>query len=130
VDIGSAEVNDEIGRLATREYEATLPAGGTGRLAFALCDLARANPLAGHARRRDAVAFGLLSFDGFAEAPRGTLLWVRTKDGLEMTSADGDDPPGPDLQRLVARYFIVFFDEVRDVAPELSELPFHLKGGS
>jgi hypothetical protein len=24
----------------------------------------------------------------------------------------------------------VFFDEVRDVAPELSELPFHLKGGS
>lgn len=122
-------MNDEIGRLATREYEATLPAGEAGKLAFALCDLARANPLAGHARRRKAVAFGLLSFEGFSDAPRGTMLWVRTRDGLEMTSADGDDQPGPELQRLVARYFIVFFDEVRDVAPELSSLPFHLKDG-
>jgi hypothetical protein len=123
-------VNDDIGRLATREYEATLPTGETGRLAFALCDLVRPNPLAGHARRRKAVAFGLLSFDGFADAPRGTLLWVRTKDGLEMTTADGDNQPGPELQRLVARYFIVFFDEIRDVVPELASLPFHLKDGS
>lgn len=123
-------MNDEIGRLATRAYEATLPAGETGKLAFALCDLERPNALAAHARRRKAVAFGLLSFEGFADAPRGTMLWVRTKDGLEMTSADGDDQPGPELQRVVARHFIIFFDEVRDLAPELSSLPFHLKDGA
>lgn len=123
-------MNDDIGRLATREYEATLPAGETGRLAFALCDLARQNALAGHARRRKAVAFGLLSFEGFADAPRGTLLWVRTRDGLEMTTADGDNQPGVELQRLVARHFIVFFDEIKDVVPELASLPFHLKDGS
>lgn len=123
-------MNDEIGRLATREYEVTLPAGEKGKLAFALCDLSRENALAGHARRRKAVAFGLLSFEGFAGAPLRPLLWVRTKDGMEMTGADGDDQPGPELQRLVARYFIVFFDEIKDVAPELSSLPFHLKDGS
>lgn len=123
-------MNDEIGRLATREYEVIQPAGGKGRLAFALCDLARDNALAGHARRRKAVAFGLLSFEGFADAPIHPLLWVRTQDGMEMTGVDGEDPPGVELQRIVARYFIVFFDEIKDVAPELAALPFHLKDGS
>jgi hypothetical protein len=46
---------------------------------------------------------------------------------MEMTTADGDDQPGGDLQRLVARHFIVFFDEIKDLAPELATLPFHLK---
>ena len=77
-----------------------------------------------------AVAFGLLSFQGFMEAPRGTLLWVRTREGLEMTTADGDDQPGADLQRVVARHFIIFFDEMRTLVPELAALPFHLKEGN
>lgn len=123
-------MSDELGRLATREYEVTLPDCTHGRLAFALCDLTRDNALAQHARRRRAVAFGLLSFAGLPDAPRNALLWVRTKDGMEMTTADGDDQPGGDLQRLVARHFIVFFDEIKDLAPELATLPFHLKDAS
>lgn len=122
-------MNDDLGRMATREYEVTLPDGTQGRLAFALCDIARDNALAQHARRRQAVAFGLLSFEGLPDAPRNTLLWVRTKDGMEMTTADGDDQPSGELQRVVARHFIVFFDEIKDVAPELAVLPFHLKDG-
>lgn len=121
---------DELGRLATREYEVTLPDGTQGKLAFALCDLAKNNALAQHARRRQAVAYGLLSFAELPDAPRNALLWVRTKDGLEMTTADGDDQPDGDLQRLVARHFIVFFDEVKALAPELATLPFHLKDAS
>ncbi len=121
---------DEIGRLAVREYDVALPDGGEGKLSFALCDLVRDNALARHARRREAVAFGLLSFQGFMEAPRGTLLWVRTREGLEMTTADGDDQPGADLQRVVARHFIIFFDEMRTLVPELAALPFHLKEGN
>lgn len=123
-------MSDELGRLATREYDVTLPDGTQGRLAFALCDLAKDNALARHARRRQAVAFGLLSFADLPGTPRNALLWVRTKDGMEMTTADGDDQPGGDLQRLVARYFIVFFDEVKDLVPELATLPFHLKDAS
>ncbi|MDP1751967.1 MAG: hypothetical protein Q8L22_21160 [Reyranella sp.] len=38
-------MNDDIGRLATREYEVTLPDGSKGKLAFALCDLAQENAL-------------------------------------------------------------------------------------
>ncbi|MDB5489934.1 MAG: hypothetical protein JWQ58_3649 [Reyranella sp.] len=121
---------DDLGRLATREYDVTLPDGAQGRLAFALCDLLRDNALAQHARRRQAVAFGLLSFEGLPDAPSNALLWVRTRDGMEMTTANADDQPTGDLQRLVARYFIVFFDEVKDVVPELASLPFHLKGNA
>ena len=123
-------MSDALGRLATREYDVTLPDGTQGKLAFALCDLAKDNALAQHARRRQAVAFGLLSFAELPDAPRNALLWVRTRDGMEMTTADGDDQPGGHLQRLVARHFIVFFDEIKDLAPELATLPFHLKDGS
>ncbi len=122
-------MNDDIGRLATREYEVTLPGGSTGKLAFALCDLARENALARHARKRAAVAFGLLGFEGLPGGPRHPLLWVRTREGMEMTTSDNDNQPDPELQRLVARHFIIFFADIKDVAPELAALPFHLKGG-
>lgn len=121
---------DDLGRLATREYDVTLPDGTKGRLAFALCDILGDNALAQHARKRQAVAFGLLSFERLPDAPLNALLWVRTRDGMEMTTADADDQPSGDLQRLVARYFVVFFDEIKDVAPELASLPFHLKDGA
>jgi hypothetical protein len=116
-------MNDDIGRLATREYEVTLPNGTKARLAFALCDLSRENALARHARKRNAVAFGLLGFEGFAAAPAHPVLWVQTGAGMEMTVSDGDDQPGPDLQRLIARHFALFFDDIGDVAPGLSALP-------
>ena len=120
-------MHDEIGRLATREYDVMLPDGSKGKLAFALCDLSRENALARHARQREAVAFGLLGFEGLPEGPRHPLLWVRTRTGMEMTTSDSDDQPGAELQRLVARYFILFFDDIKDVVPELAALPFHLK---
>ena len=116
-------MNDDIGRLATREYEVTRPDGAKAKLAFALCDLSRENALARHARKRGAVAFGLLSLEGFAEAPAHPVLWVQTTAGMEMTVSDSDDPPGPELQRLIARHFILFFDDISDVAPGLAALP-------
>ena len=122
-------MNDDIGRLATREYEVTLPGSSKGKLAFALCDLGRENALARHARKREAVAFGLLSFEGLTGGPRHPLLWVRTRDGMEMTASDSDEQPDAELQRVVARHFIVFFADIKDVAPELAALPFHLKDG-
>jgi hypothetical protein len=122
-------LNDDIGRLATRTYDISLADGVQGRLAFALCDLSRDNALARHARKREAVGFGLLGFEGLPGAPRHPLLWVRTQSGMEMTVSDGDDQPAGDLQRLVARHFIVFFADIKDVAPELAALPFHLKDG-
>ncbi len=122
-------MKDDIGRLATREYEVTLPDGSKGRLAFALCDPARDNALARHARKRDAVGFGLLGFEGFVEGPRHPVLWVQTTAGMEMTLADNDRQPGAQLQRLVGRYFILFFEEIRAVAPELAALPLSAREG-
>lgn len=122
-------MNDEIGRLATREYDVTLPDGSKGKLAFALCDIAQENALARHARKRDAVGFGLVGFEGFAEGPRHPVLWVQTGTGLEMTLADNDEQPGAQLQRLVGRYFILFFEDIKAVAPELAALPLSAKEG-
>ena len=118
-------MNDDIGRLATREYQVMLPDGTGAKLSFALCDLARENALARHARWRNALAFGLLGFEGFAEAPAHPVLWVQTTAGMEMTVSDSDDQPGPELQRLIARHFARFFDEISDVAPGLASLPLH-----
>lgn len=122
-------MDDEIGRLATREYDVTLPDGSKGKLAFALCDLARENALTRHARQRDAVGFGLVGFEGFAEAPRHPVLWVQTGTGLEMTLADNDAQPGAQLQRLVGRYFLLFFEDIRAVAPALAALPLYAREG-
>jgi hypothetical protein len=122
-------VNDDIGRVATREYDLTLPNGSKGRLAFALCDLAQENALARHARTRDAVGFGLVGFEGFAQGPRHPVLWVQTNTGLEMTLADNDEQPGAELQRLVGRYFILFFEDIKDAAPALAALPLSVKEG-
>lgn len=116
-------MNDEIGRLATREYEVMLPDGTKAKLAFALCDLGRENALARHARKRGAVAFGLLSFEGFAEAPAHPLLWVQRTAGMEMVVSDGDTQPGPELQPLIARHFALFFAAISDVVPGLAALP-------
>lgn len=116
-------MSDDIGRLATREYEVTLPDDTKAKLAFALCDLARENALARHARKRGAVAFGLLGFEGIVGAPAHPMLWVQTTGGMEMTVSDGDDQPGPELQRLIARHFALFFDDIREVAPGLAALP-------
>ena len=116
-------MNDDIGRLATREYEVALPEGTKAKLAFALCDLSRENALARHARKRSAVAFGLLSFEGFAEAPAHPLLWVQTRAGMEMVVSDGDAQPGPKLQHQIARHFALFFAAISDVAPDLAALP-------
>ena len=122
-------MNDDIGRLATREYEVTLPGGSKGKLAFALCDLAQENALARHARKRDAVGFGLVGFEGFVEGPCHPVLWVQTTTGLEMTLADNDQQPGAQLQRLVGRYFILFFEDIKEVVPELAALPLSVKEG-
>ncbi|MDP1751957.1 MAG: hypothetical protein Q8L22_21110 [Reyranella sp.] len=116
-------MNDDIGRLAMREYEVALPDGTQAKLAFALCDLARENALARHARKRGAVAFGLLGFEGFSAAPAHPVLWVQTRAGMEMTVSDGDHPPGLELQRLIARHVALFFDDISDVAPGLAALP-------
>ncbi len=116
-------MSDEIGRLATREYEVMLPDGTKAKLGFALCDLGRENALARHARKRNAVAFGLLSFEGFAEAPVHPALWVQTTAGMEMVVSDGDAQPGPKLQHMIARHFALFFADINDVAPGLAALP-------
>ena len=129
INSGSQEVNDDISRLATREYEVTLPDGSKGKLAFALCDLAQENALARHARKRAAVGFGLVGFEGFAEGPRHPVLWVQTNTGMEMTLADNDEQPGAQLQRLVGRHFILFFEDIKAVAPGLAALPLSAKEG-
>ena len=116
-------MNDDIGRLETREYKLALPDGTRAKLAFALCDLARENALARHARKRRAVAFGLLGFEGIAGAPAHPVLWVQTTGGIEMTVSEGDEQPAPELQRLIARHFGLFYDDIKDVAPGLSALP-------
>lgn len=108
-------------RDASREYEVTTPAGGKGRLGFALGDLAQDNAFTRHARSLDALGFGVISFAGIPDAPKNSMLWVQTPTDTAMTVADGDMQPSGELQRLIAKYIAIYFKEIAAIAPELGE---------
>jgi hypothetical protein len=108
-------------RNAGREYEVSLPDGTQGKLGFALGDLSVDNAFTRHARSLEAIAFGLISFEGLPGAPQRPMLWTQTPTDVVMTLADLDQQPSGELQRLVARYLAIYFSDIAAIAPELDE---------
>lgn len=113
--------NSQMFRDAGRDYEVSLPDGAKGKLGFALGDLALDNAFTRHARSLDAVGFGVISFQGIPEAPRRAMLWTQTPTDTVMTVADQDRQPSGELQRLIARYLVIYFADIAAIAPELGE---------
>ena len=109
-------------RNAGREYEVSLPDGTRGKLGFALGDLGVDNAFTRHARSWEAVAFGLISFEGLPGAPQRPILWTQTPTDVVMTVADQDRQPSGELQRLIARYLAIYCADIAEIAPELLEL--------
>jgi hypothetical protein len=116
-------------RNAGREYEVSLPDGTKGKLGFALGDLGVDNAFTRHARSLDAVAFGLISFEGLPGAPQRPMLWTQTPTDVVMTVADQDQQPSGELQRLVARYLAIYCADIAEIAPELLDLKLRARIG-
>jgi hypothetical protein len=54
------------------------------------------------------------------ESLEEVVLWFRHASALTLLSQNGDMMIGNEVRRLLPRYFAVFFDEIKDIAPELA----------
>jgi hypothetical protein len=106
--------------LAWRQYEVKLASGVTATLGFTLgdpCDAKTARVMKAYG----ASHLGLLVVLGDPQSREAAVLWFQQTRFLTLFSPDpmliGDEVRG-----LLARYFSAFFDEIKEVAPDLASL--------
>ena len=107
------------GSLAWREYEVKLMSGRTAVLGFSLGD-PRHQTMASLKREHDASNLGLLVVLDDPNSLEEVVLWFHQHGALTLMSQNGDMEIGEEVKALLPRYFAVFFDEVKDLAPDLS----------
>ena len=50
------------------------------------------------------------------------MIWTHDHNQLGLVVADEDPELGEDIRTLITRYLAVFFQDIKDVAPELAAL--------
>jgi hypothetical protein len=107
--------------LAWRQYEVKLASGHTATLGFSLADpddkTMRRLKLA-----HDAAHLGLLIVLDDPDSLEEVVLWYHQSTSLALISQNGDTMIGNEVRGLLPRYFAVFFDEVKDIAPDLANV--------
>jgi hypothetical protein len=111
------------GALAWRQYEVKLLSGRTATVAFSLGD-PRDVTIARVKRERDACNLGLLVVLNDPDSAEEVVLWFQRATSLTLLSHGCDAMIGEELTTLLPRYFTAFFDEVKDIAPELGDVVF------
>lgn len=114
----------EPGTLASCEYGLFLPNATDARIAFTLGDMAHESAEARFARSLGATRYGSISIRNVAGGPRQPIVWSLHEDMVALTTMRGDVDASADLRQRIVRLLVVFFHEIRDIAPELSELSF------
>jgi hypothetical protein len=109
------------GSLAWRQYQVTLGSGLIATLGFSLGN-PRTRAMAAVKRRHAADNLGLLVILDDPESLEDVVLWFRQEKTLTLLSQSGDIMIGDEVRALLPRYFTVFFDDIRDIAPELGAL--------
>ncbi len=70
----------------------------------------------------DVLHMGLLVVLDDPESLEETILWFHQAAALTLVSQNGDILIGDEVRVLLPRYFAAFFDEIRDLAPELADV--------
>jgi hypothetical protein len=109
------------GSLAWRQYEVKLLSGITAILGFSLADPRHAT-MARVRRQHHASNLGLLVVLDDPASLEEVVLWFQQATSLTLLSQNGDMMIGEEVQALLPRYFTVFFDEVRAIAPDLANI--------
>jgi hypothetical protein len=112
------------GVIARKSYPVPQPDGSTGLIILSLADpeFHSEGPWA-LARQQRGEAFGLIGFEGIANAPRYPLVWIfLPPDEMQVIPAaqEGTKTMPVEIQVLIDRYLPEFFDLA--VVPELSML--------
>jgi len=107
------------GSLAWRQYEVKLLSGRTAILGFSLSD-PRDRTMARVKREHQASNLGLLVVLDDPDSMEEVVLWFQQATSLNLVCQDGDMMISDEVKALLPRYFTVFFDEIKDLAPELA----------
>jgi hypothetical protein len=107
------------GSLAWRQYPVQLVSGRTATLGFTLAD-PDDETMARLKDAHDARHLGLLFVLDDPESLEEVVLWFEQATSLTLLSHNGDTMIGDEMRTLLPRYFAVFFDEVKDIAPDLA----------
>jgi hypothetical protein len=108
------------GSLAWQQYQVRLLSGREITLGFSLAD-PRNKTMARMKEHHRAAHLGLLIVLDDPDSPEEIVLWFHQAEHLTLMSQNGDTVIGDEVKTLLPRYFAAFFDEVKDLAPELAK---------
>lgn len=107
--------------LAWQEYEVKLGSGRSVTVCLSLAD-PQDRTMARVTEAHGARHMGLLVILDDPESAEETVLWFHQSTALTLVSQNGDVAIGDEMRSLLPRYFAAFFDEIRDLAPELANV--------
>jgi len=109
------------GTLAWRQYEVSLDSGRQATVGFSLAD-PHDKTIAEIKRKHDARNLGFLVILDDPDSLEEVVLWFQQAGALTLMSQNGAMLISDEVRSLLPRYFTVFFDEIRDIAPDLGEI--------
>lgn len=109
------------GALAWQQYEVRLLSGRTATLGFSLSD-PRDKIVRRLKQEHDAVHLGMLVVLDDPDSLEEVVLWFQQETSLTLVSQNGDTMISDEVKALLPRYFAVFFDEIKDLAPDLAHV--------
>ncbi len=109
------------GLLAWREYEIKLGSGNAVTLEFSLAD-GKHRTVARMKRAYEALHLGLLTIIGDLDSEEEAVLWLHQATALTLVAQEGDIMISGEVREILPRYFAVFFDEIRQIAPDLAHI--------
>lgn len=95
--------------------------GRTAILGFSLADPSHAT-MARIKSEHEASNLGLLVVLDDPDSLEEVVLWFQHATSLTLLSQGGDMLIGEEVRALLPRYFTVFFDEVKEIAPDLADI--------
>lgn len=116
-----AEKRCPPGSLAWQQYQVQLTSGHMATIGLSLSDPGD-KAMAEVKRSREADHLGFLIVLDDPDSLEEVVLWYQQETALTVASQNGDTMIGDEVKRLLPRYFAVFFDEVKDLAPDLANV--------
>ena len=109
------------GSLAWQQYEVNLMSGRAVTLAFSLGD-PRDETMARMKEQHRASHLGLLVVLDDPDSVEEVVLWFHQAQSLTLLSQNGEIINGDEVSALLPRYFAVFFNDVKALAPQLAHV--------
>ncbi|MCA0305487.1 MAG: hypothetical protein LCH95_24055 [Proteobacteria bacterium] len=108
-----------VGALAWRQYRVPLLSGQSATIGLSLGD-PRNRTMATLKRSHDAAHVGLLVVLDDPGSPEEIVVWLQQATTLTLISRDDEAGLGPEITGVLPRYFAAFFDDIKDIAPDLA----------